>query len=49
MYSLSSRKVDYGYWGQDSGPLQHTITYSVESNELTVVGVNTLAYITDEA
>ncbi|CAN6202375.1 unnamed protein product [Urochloa humidicola] len=46
MYSLSSRKVDYDYWGQDLFDTQ--FTYSGKSNMFTVVGINTLAYITDD-
>jgi hypothetical protein len=46
MYSLSSKKVDYDIWGQN---LSNTpFTYSAESNKFTVVGINTLAYITDD-
>ncbi|CAL5044322.1 unnamed protein product [Urochloa decumbens] len=45
MYSLSSRKVDYDVWGQD---LSNTpFTYSGDSNKFIVIGINTLAYITD--
>ncbi|CAL5051300.1 unnamed protein product [Urochloa decumbens] len=45
MYSLSSRKVDYDFWGLDLSDTP--FTYSGESNKFTVVGINTLAYITD--
>ncbi|RLN13584.1 putative wall-associated receptor kinase-like 16 [Panicum miliaceum] len=46
MYSLSRKKVEYEYWGQD---LSNTpFTYSGESNKFTVVGINTLAYISDD-
>lgn len=45
MYSLSRRKVNYDYWGQD---LSNTpFTYSGKSNMFTVIGINTLAYLTD--
>ncbi|CAL5046272.1 unnamed protein product [Urochloa decumbens] len=46
MYSLSSRQVDYDYWGQDL--FGTPFTYSGKSNMFTVVGINTLAYITDD-
>ena len=44
-YHLNSRKVDTDYWGQD---LSNTpFTYSWKSNMFTVIGVNTLACMTD--
>ncbi|CAD6340355.1 unnamed protein product [Miscanthus lutarioriparius] len=44
-YHLNSRKVDTDYWGQD---LSNTpFTYSWKSNMFTVIGVDTLACMTD--
>ncbi|CAN6221973.1 unnamed protein product [Urochloa humidicola] len=47
MYSLSRRSISYDYWGQDlSGT---PFRCSGMSNMFTVVGVNTFAYIMDNA
>jgi len=42
MYSLSRRKVDYDYWGQDLSNTSFAYSGDGESNELTLVGVTKL-------
>ncbi|RCV20472.1 hypothetical protein SETIT_4G058500v2 [Setaria italica] len=44
-YNRMSKKIDHDIWGRDLS--KTPFTYSASSNTFTVIGVNTLAYMTD--